>query len=149
MKPASGNLTCGHALRAFATTLGASVYLLATNPVHAIELKGAWANDESACPKIFERRGDRIAISRSADIYGSGFIIEENRIRGQIATCAIKSRKQDGAVLHMHTTCSTDVALQDVQFSVRPESDNKIIRIFPGIAELDRPYYRCAFQGLR
>ena len=145
MKPASGSLSCGHAMRAFAAMLGAVAALLAASPVHAIELTGAWASDESACSKIFERRGGKITISRSAEIYGSGFIIEESRIRGQIATCAIKSRKRDGAVLHMHTTCSTDVALQDVQFSVKPENDNKIIRIFPGISELDRPYYRCSF----
>jgi hypothetical protein len=125
-------------------TLGISASLLAFGPgAHALELDGAWANDKAVCSKVFVRRGNRISVSKKADLYGSGFVVKDNRISGNIATCTIKARKEDGAVLHLLTSCSTDVALQDVQFSVRSENENTITRIFPGMPELDRTYYRC------
>ena len=131
-------------MRVFAATLGLSAILLAFDPgAHALELDGAWANDKAVCSKVFVRQGNRIAVSKKADLYGSGFVVKDNRISGNIATCTIKARKEDGAVLHLLTSCSTDVALQDVQFSVRTENENTIVRIFPGMPELDRTYYRC------
>lgn len=111
----------------------------------AIELDGAWANDQAVCSKVFAKQGNEILVARDADAYGSGFIVKGGQIRGNIATCSIRSRKEDGTVLHLHTTCSTDVALQDVQFSVRHDDDDKITRIFLGLPELDRTYYRCKF----
>src|SRR5688572_6681339 len=77
----------------------------------AFDLSGVWADHSSVCAKIFVKRNNRIAFTKDADSFGSGFIVEGNRIRGKIAACAIKMRKEDGAVLHLHTTCSTDVAL--------------------------------------
>ena len=112
----------------------------------AIELNGAWANDQAVCSKVFARQGNSVVVARDADSYGSGFVVKDGQIRGSIATCAIKSRKEDGTVLHLHTTCSTDVALQDVQFSIRPDNADKITRIFVGLPELDRTYYRCKFD---
>jgi hypothetical protein len=93
---------------------------------------------------MFAKRDNRIVFSEDADSYGSGFIVESNRIRGSIATCTIQSRKQEGTVLHVMTSCSTDVALQHVQFSLKIEGENRIVRLFPGIPELDRTYYRCS-----
>jgi hypothetical protein len=115
----------------------------------AIELDGAWANDRAVCSKVFARQGNRVLVARDADSYGSGFVVKDGQIRGNIVTCSIKSRKEDGAVLHLHTSCSTDVALQDVQFSVRPDNDDTITRIFAGLPELDRTYYRCKFDQSR
>jgi hypothetical protein len=114
-----------------------------TSRAQAAELDGAWANNETVCGKVFVKRNNRISIARDSDIYGSGFIIEGNRIRGKIASCTIKTRKQDGPVLHLIAACSTDTALQNVQFSLKLDGKDTIIRMFPGVPELDTPYFRC------
>ena len=79
-----------------------------------------------------------------ADVYGSGFIYEKNRLRGKIATCAIVAQKEDGDILHLISTCSTDVALETVQLSLRIDNANQITRFFPGVPELKTEYYRCS-----
>jgi hypothetical protein len=108
-----------------------------------IDLSGAWANHESACAQVFVKSSKGIAFSEKADFYGSGFVIEANRIRGRIATCAITLRKKDGAVVHLVATCSTDIALQNMQFSLRVEDKDRIVRIYPGLPELDTTYFHC------
>src|SRR5262245_51882116 len=136
-----------NATRMLATTLSVTACLLVHRPqAQAIEFDGAWVNPESNCSKVFIKRRSGISFSRRTDLHGSGFVIEGNRITGRIARCTIRSRKEDGDVLHFHTTCSTDIALQDVQFSVKPDGDDKITRIFSGLPELDRTYYRCSFH---
>jgi len=132
-------------MRTFATSIISACLLAYAAVVQAIELDGAWANDLSACTKVFVKQGNRISLSKDSDMYGSGFVIEADRIRGKIATCTIKSRKADGAVLHMVATCSDDVALQSVQFSIKSEGENTITRIFHGLPELDTRYHRCSF----
>jgi hypothetical protein len=60
-----------------------------------------------------------------------------------MASCSIKSRKDDGDTLHLLTSCATDIMLQNVQFSVKIVDDNRISRIFPGIDGMQLDYYRC------
>jgi hypothetical protein len=127
-----------------AVVLGMSACLFA-HDAGAQAIDGAWANQQDACSKVFVGTGDELSVAKDSDLYGSGFVIKGNRIRGNIVTCTIKSRKTDGAVVHVHAVCSTDVALQDMQFSFRPETDSQLIRLFPGMPELDRKYYRCPF----
>jgi hypothetical protein len=110
---------------------------------HAADLTGAWAHDAAACNKIFSNRDGKIAIAKDSDLYGSGFIIEQNRIRGKIATCNIIARKEDGAVTHLVANCSTDIAVETVQFSLKIEDNNKITRFYPGVPELAVQYFRC------
>jgi uncharacterized cupredoxin-like copper-binding protein len=112
--------------------------------VQAVDLTGAWANDASVCNKVFVKRGKAIAFAKDADSYGSGLIFEGNRIRGKIATCNVKSRKDDGDMLHLIGVCSTDVALQIVQLSMKIENENTVTRLFPGMPELRMPYSRCS-----
>ena len=57
-------------------------------------------------------------------MYGSGFIYEKNRLRGKIATCVVKTQKEDGDALHLITSCSTNVTLATVQFSLK---DNALV----------------------
>jgi hypothetical protein len=131
-------------MRAFGQAFGVSACLLFhAGDAQAIELNGAWASNEAACSKVFTKRGDRIVVAKDADLYGSGFVIDQNQIRGKILTCAIKTRKEDGAFIHLLALCSNDVVLQNYQFSVKPDGENKITRIFPGLPELDTPYHRC------
>jgi len=113
--------------------------------VEAADLTGAWADNTSECGKIFVKNGASISFAKDADLYGSGLVFEKNRIIGKIASCSIKSQKQDGDVMHIIGACSTDVALQTVQLSLKMDGDNTIVRIFPGVPELQMRYSRCAF----
>jgi hypothetical protein len=110
----------------------------------AVDIDGVWASQATACSKVFVKRRGKIAIARDSDSFGSGFIIEGNRIMGKIVSCTIKIRKEDGPVVHMVAICSTDTALQNVQFSMKSEQKDRLIRMYPGIPELDTPYFRCS-----
>jgi hypothetical protein len=110
---------------------------------NAVDLNGAWANDVAVCDKIFEKKNNTVSMTRDSDMYGSGFIIDGNQIRGKVATCTIRSRKQDGAMLHLIASCSTDVALSTVEMSLKIDSEKQMTRVFPGIPEMQMPYVRC------
>ena len=127
-------------------TLGSVIIWLHFGLVaHAADLTGAWATNAAACKKIFVKMNDIISIAPDSDLYGSGFIIDGNRIRGKITTCNITSRKEDGAMTHLIAVCSTDVSLSTIQFSLKLDDENKITRVFPGVPELATQYFRCSF----
>jgi len=109
----------------------------------AFDLNGAWASDGSACDKIFQVKNKVASIRRESDLYGSGFIVDGNQLRGKVAKCAVKSRKEDGQLIHLLAVCSSDIALSTVQFTVRADSDNQLTRIFPGLPEMSVSYARC------
>jgi len=73
---------------------------------YSFELDGAWANNSSVCGKIFVKRNAKLIIAKDADRYGSGCIVDGNQVRGNI-----KSRKEEAGLVHLITSCSTDVAL--------------------------------------
>ena len=110
----------------------------------ARDLKGAWVTDESTCKKVFTGEGTKLGFAKDADVYGSGFIYEGNRLRGKNASCAVKTQKQDGEVLHLLALCANDVTFGTVQFSLKIQDDNQITRLYPGLSELDTKYYRCS-----
>ena len=110
---------------------------------YAADLTGAWANDAQACDKIFVKRNGTIEIAKDSDAFGSGFIIEQNRIKGKIATCNIVAHKEDGAITNLVTKCATDIAFENVQFSLKLDSENKMTRLYPGLPELSVSYFRC------
>ena len=83
------------------------------------------------------------SLTKDADNYGSGFVVDGNQVRGKIAVCNIKSRKEEVGLVHLITSCSTDVALQTVQMSFKIDDDNRITRIFPGAPEMSVSYSRC------
>jgi hypothetical protein len=118
--------------------------LVLSLPSQAADLTGVWASDASVCNKMFVKNANRVTFKDDADTYGSGFIIEGNKIRGRSATCDIKSRKEDGGTVHMLAGCATDIMLSNVQLSVKIVDENKISRIFPGIADMEMTYYRCS-----
>ena len=109
----------------------------------AFDLTGLWASDRDACQKIFATKGNKTSFQKDSDLYGGGFIVEGNRIRGRMATCNIRSTKQDGTTVHLMTACATDIMLQNVQFSMKVVDDNRITRIFPGIDGMELDYVRC------
>ena len=114
-------------------------------PAHAIDLNGPWATDASACAKVFVNKGGAIVFQPDSDQYGGGFIVEGNKVRGQMQSCTIKTRKEDGNVVHMLAACASDIVASNLQFSARVIDANTIARIFPGMPdELSINYSRCA-----
>ena len=126
--------------------LATSVIVL-SHASYAFDLDGAWATNVSACDKIFQKSiGDELSIAKDADMYGSGFIVRKNSIVGNNATCAVKSRKVAGPVTHLVAQCAAEnIAFSTFQFSYRVNDDNNIVRIFPGVEELNVAYGRCKF----
>ena len=127
-------------MRGVAVLIAAS---LVGSAAQAVDLNGAWANNLSVCNKIFTKKNNKISITRDSDQYGSGFIVSGNEIRGKVATCAIKSRKDDGPLIHLVASCSTDIALSTVQFSFKVDNENRLTRVFAGLPEMAMPYERC------
>lgn len=119
--------------------------LCSSSIAYAAGIDGAWATDPSRCKDLYIKNGKMTSFSKNSDLYGSGFIIEGNQIRGKIATCNIKVRKKEGAVLNLVAACSTDVAVETVQFMLKAVSDSKIVRMYPGLSELDTTYERCSW----
>ena len=122
-------------------------FMLFGHASYAFDLSGAWTDNVSACEKIFEKneQGD-LSIKSGSSIHGDAFIVRRNSIVGSSGTCTIKARKSDGPVTHLVATCAAgNVALSTFQFSYRVKDENTIVRIFPGLAELDVTYNRCRF----
>ena len=115
----------------------------AGTPAYAADVNGVWASDVAVCNKVFTKKGGRVSFAKNADIHGSGFILDAGSVRGKLATCKIKTRKQDGDLVHLVATCATDVMLDNMELTLRVVDDNKIARVFPGLPEMETPYYRC------
>ena len=127
-------------------TLTLAFGLLLSTSARAEDLSGLWATDGSQCDKIFTKAGASYAFAQNSDIYGSGFIIDGRRIVTQMAKCDIKTRKQDGATTHLILGCATDVMLSSVQTSFKMIGNDRILRIFPGVSDMEIPYERCALK---
>ncbi len=126
--------------------LAASVTLI-SHGAYAFDLNGAWATNVSSCGQIFQKNKDgELSIAAGADMHGSGFIARKDSIVGNNATCKIVSQKVAGPVRHLVAQCAAEnVAFSTFQFSYRVKDDNSIVRIFPGIEELNVAYSRCKF----
>ena len=111
----------------------------------AIELTGAWATQTDLCKLVFTKKGNGVVFAELSDLYGSGFIIEGNRIRGKAARCTITSKKPDGDNLELAAACATSIMNQNVHFSLKVIDDNNLSRLFPDIPGMELKYTRCAF----
>jgi hypothetical protein len=125
------------------TTLAAGWVALGC-PAYATDLNGAWATDASVCNKVFVKTGSDISFQPGSDEFGGGFILEGDRVRGQMQTCNIKARKEDGNAVHMLAACASDIMTSNVQLSARVIDVNTIERFFPGMPDgLAIHYSRC------
>jgi len=113
-------------------------------PVHAIELTGAWATQADLCNLVFTKKGNQVVFAELSDLYGSGFIIEGDRIRGKAAQCTITSRKQEGDSLELAAACATSIMNQDLHFSLKVIDANNISRLFQEVPGMTLKYTRCA-----
>jgi hypothetical protein len=109
----------------------------------AFDLNGAWASDADNCAKVFTRKGTQVIFSDNSDVYGGGFIIEDDQITGKFAHCRIKARKDDGKTINLVAACASDIMLQSVQFSLKEADANNVIRMFPGMEGMEIRYTRC------
>ena len=110
----------------------------------AFDLNGAWTTDDSNCAKVFVTKNNKLTMTRNSDVFGGGFIVEGNQIRGQAKACKITSRKEEGGVLHLIASCSTDIAVLGTQeVSAKIKSDDRITRTYPSFPEMGTTYFRC------
>jgi hypothetical protein len=114
-------------------------------PARAIDLTGAWVSQGDLCKLVFTKKGNTVVFAELSDLYGAGFIIEGNRIRGKAARCTISSRKQNGDNLDLTAACATRVMHQNMDFIVRVIDDNNFARILPNIENMEIKYTRCSF----
>lgn len=112
--------------------------------VQAIELTGAWASQADLCKLVFTKGGKQAEFAPLSDLYGSGFIINGDRIRGKSAKCVIKSRKQVGDSLELSAACATGVMTSSVRFSLKVIDDDNLSRAFPEIEGMTIKYTRCS-----
>jgi hypothetical protein len=133
-------------VRRLPATVGLLVGLCVTLPIqaHAVDLTGAWATDQPLCDRVFTKTKNQITFSELSDLYGSGFIIDGNRIRGKNAKCTIKSRKEEGDAVQLSAACASTIMTSDVQFNLKVIDANSISRQIPGIEGMELRYYRCS-----
>jgi hypothetical protein len=118
--------------------------VLLSFPSSAFDLNGIWATDSALCSKMFEKQGNQVVFTELSDLYGSGFMIDGTRIKGKMAQCTIKSKKEDGQTLLISAACATAIMHSDMEFSLKIVNDNAISRVFPGMSGMEVMYYRCA-----
>jgi hypothetical protein len=114
-------------------------------PAHAVELTGVWASQGDLCKLVFTKKGNEVVFTELSDLYGSGVIIDGNRIRAKAAHCTINSRKQNGDTLELNASCASSVATQSARFLLKMIDDNNIARVIPEIDNSQIKYTRCSF----
>ena len=117
--------------------------VLLPGQAEAIELTGAWATQADLCKLVFTKKGNQVVFAELSDLYGSGFVIDGNKIRGKAAQCTIKSRKQEGDSLELAAACATSIMTSNVKFSLKIIDDNNISRIIPDVPGMSLTYTRC------
>jgi hypothetical protein len=124
-----------------ATLLGAT--LLFSAKADAVDLTGAWASAPDLCGQVFTKKGNETVFAELSDLYGAGFIVDGNRIRGKTVRCTIQSRKQDGDHLQLKAACATKIMTQDVAFDLTFLDENNLTRAVPNIPGMNLRYSRC------
>lgn len=127
-----------------ATLICASIAL--PDQANAFDLNGAWAGDADNCKQVFTRKGTQWVFSENSDVYGSGFIIEGDRIIGKSGRCQIKARKDTGAHTNLIASCASDIMSQSMQFSLKEVDANTMTRVFPGMDGMEINFSRCLPQ---
>jgi hypothetical protein len=127
-----------------AALLAVVAALLPTNAL-AFDLTGAWASQADLCRLVFTKKGNTVAFTELSDLYGSGFVVDGNRVKGKAAECTITSRKQEGENIELAASCATSIMDQKVHFNLKVVDDNTIIRDFQEIPGMTLRYSRCKF----
>lgn len=120
-----------------------TIILLPTQAT-AFDLSGAWATEAGLCSRVFAKKGNEVVFAELSDLFGSGFIIEGNRITGKSGRCTITSRKQDGDAIQIAAACASSVMTQNLNFNLKIIDDNSLTRLFSDIPGMTLKYSRCA-----
>jgi hypothetical protein len=120
-----------------------ALFLSSVMGTHAADVNGVWASDVTVCNKVFTKKGGHVSFAKDADFYGRGFILDGGSVRGKLANCKIKTRKQNGDLVRLIASCATDVMLDNMELTLKVIDDNKIARVFAGMPEMETLYYRC------
>jgi hypothetical protein len=72
-----------------------------------------------------------------------GFIVDGDQIIGKFARCKIKARKDGRQTVNLIAACATDIMLSSVQLSAKALDADTIIRLFPGMDDIEIRYSRC------
>ncbi len=123
------------------TLLGSATLLPAT--ARAFDLSGAWASQAELCGQVFTKKGSLIVFAELSELYGSGFIVEGDRIRGKTGQCTIRSRKQEGDHVEIKAACATTIMTQDLTFDVTFLDADNLSRAFPEVPGMTLKYSRC------
>jgi hypothetical protein len=128
-----------------ATAISASYALLSSHDAKAFDLMGAWATSSEQCTKVFVRKGraNNMTFTNFSGVYGRGFIVEADRLRGKFENCKIKSRNESNRTVNLVAACASGIMLSNVQFFLKVMDDNTVSREFPGIEGMDVKYHRC------
>jgi hypothetical protein len=128
-----------------ATAISASYTLLSSHDAKAFDLTGAWATSSEQCTKVFVRKGraNNMTFTNFSGVYGRGFIVEADRLRGKFENCKIKSRNESNRTVNLVAACASGIILSNVQFFLKVMDDNTVSREFPGIEGMDVKYHRC------
>ena len=118
--------------------------ILSPIAAQAFELTGAWASQTDLCTLVFTKKGNQVVFTELSDLFGSGFIVDGNQVRGRSTKCTIKSKKQDGDSLELSTACATSIMTSNVRFNLKIIDDNTLNRLFPEIAGMTLKYSRCS-----
>ena len=59
-----------------ARALFCAVCIVFSFSANAFDLDGAWTTDDSNCGKVFVKKNNKISMTRNADVFGGGFIID-------------------------------------------------------------------------
>ncbi len=110
---------------------------------NALDLDGAWASDADNCTKVFARKGTQLGFTDMSDVFGGGFIVDGDQIIGKFARCRIKARKDSGPNVNLIAACATDMMLSSVQFTLKELDANSLVRLFPGMEDMEIRYHRC------
>jgi len=128
----TGRATHARLRTAAAASLLWTLSIAAAAAAPATDLTGAWTTNAAACDKMFARHGNSIRFRSGAHRFGDGFILENDRIRGRIATCRIKWRQGQGAELT--ATCSGNV-IDTARFTLKVIDDQQLGRVVSGKPE--------------
>lgn len=124
-------------------TVGLAIVSQLAIHASAAQLNGAWANDPSACAKIFLMKDNKLSMSDHSDLFGTGFIIDGDQFTDHFVTCRIKDRKHDASTVRLVTDCSTNLGKFADEIVLRIDDTDRLTRFNAGSREAGLTYFRC------
>ena len=111
-------------------------------------LQGAWTTDAAACATTFTSTRGAPAFRPDADLFASAFIVSGQRIRTPLASCRIRSTRQEGDWLDLRLACENKVSTGAVQARFTVIENGLVVRRMgapaPGAVPRGTAFVRCS-----